>query len=152
MEKSGVGSEFGVIRDRGELVSFKEIGGLDFGDGVRKPQLALVFADLSVEPGQLLMVWVGNLEYAFLPLYDSSVKCGYDQQVSDPTISNTDGVLGLGNGESSIVSQLRKFGITRNVIGHCMSACGGGFLFFGDDLVPSSGVVWTPMSRSRSSE
>ncbi|KAF9588578.1 hypothetical protein IFM89_013430, partial [Coptis chinensis] len=115
MEKSGVGSEFGVIRDRGELVSFKEIGGLDFGDGVRKPQLALVFADLSVEPGQLLMVWV-------------------------------DGVLGLGNGESSIVSQLRKFGITRNVIGHCMSARGGGFLFFGDDLVPSSGVVWTPMS------
>ncbi|KAF9590361.1 hypothetical protein IFM89_033887 [Coptis chinensis] len=34
--------KFGVIRDRGELVSFKEISGLDFGDGVRKPQLALV--------------------------------------------------------------------------------------------------------------
>ncbi|PIA47473.1 hypothetical protein AQUCO_01400250v1 [Aquilegia coerulea] len=78
--------------------------------------------------------------------------CGYDQHVPNPTASKTDGVLGLGNGDSSIVSQLRKLGLTRNVIGHCISGRGGGFLFFGDALVPSSGVVWTPMSRSSSAD
>ncbi|KAF5196750.1 Glycosyl transferase, family 1 protein [Thalictrum thalictroides] len=88
MEKSGDYEVFdGVIRDD-EWVKFKEIGGLEFGDGIRfepslkllekfqkegtqvnlsrpmvrtgirKPQLALVFADQSVEPGQLLMVSV----------------------------------------------------------------------------------------------
>ncbi|PIA34447.1 hypothetical protein AQUCO_03700009v1 [Aquilegia coerulea] len=88
MEKSGDFEEFGgVIRDD-EWVKFKDIKGLDFGDGIRfepsskllekfqkedtqvnlsrptvrtgirKPQLALIFADQSVEPGQLLMVSV----------------------------------------------------------------------------------------------
>jgi hypothetical protein len=46
------------------------------------------------------------------------------------------------------VSQLNAIGLTRNVVGHCLSGRGGGFLFFGDDLVPSSGVVWTPISRN----
>lgn len=73
--------------------------------------------------------------------------CGYNQEVAD-TIRPpyTDGVLGLGNGKSSIVRQLRNQGLTRNVVGHCLSGQGGGFLFFGDDLLPSSGIVWTPMS------
>ncbi|XP_026400912.1 aspartic proteinase Asp1-like [Papaver somniferum] len=73
--------------------------------------------------------------------------CGFDQEGSSGTTSPTDGVLGLGRGKSSIVSQLQRIGLVRNVIGHCFSSNGGGFLFFGDDLVPSSGVVWTPMSR-----
>ncbi|KAF6152815.1 hypothetical protein GIB67_004644 [Kingdonia uniflora] len=76
--------------------------------------------------------------------------CGYDQQVSSATVSPTDGVLGLGNGKSSIVSQLRNMGLIQNVIGHCFSGRGGGFMFFGDDLVPSQRVVWTPMSKSSS--
>ncbi|KAI3915608.1 hypothetical protein MKX01_015433 [Papaver californicum] len=74
--------------------------------------------------------------------------CGFDQEGSSGTSSPTDGVLGLGRGKSSIVSQLQSIGLVRNVIGHCFSSNGGGFLFFGDDLVPSSGVVWTPMSCS----
>ncbi|KAF8411756.1 hypothetical protein HHK36_004314 [Tetracentron sinense] len=78
-----------------------------------------------------------------------SFGCGYDQQVSDATsYPLMDGVLGLGGGKSSIVSQLHGQGLTRNVIGHCFSGRGGGFLFFGDDVVPSSGVVWTPMLHS----
>lgn len=78
--------------------------------------------------------------------------CGYDQQTPHPSTSKTDGVLGLGNGESSIVSQLRKLGLTKNVIGHCIGGRGAGYLFIGDSLVPSSGVVWAPMSQSRSSD
>ncbi|XP_077249758.1 aspartic proteinase Asp1-like [Tasmannia lanceolata] len=76
--------------------------------------------------------------------------CGYDQQNPADQISptKTDGVLGLGNGKASIVSQLRDKGLTRNVIGHCLSGRGGGYLFIGDDYVPSSGVTWTPMSRN----
>lgn len=71
--------------------------------------------------------------------------CGYDQQISS-SHPFTDGVLGLGNGKISIVSQLRDMGLTRNVFGHCLSSQGGGFLFFGDDLVPSQRIVWMPMS------
>ncbi|XP_057442680.1 aspartic proteinase Asp1-like isoform X2 [Lotus japonicus] len=75
--------------------------------------------------------------------------CGYDQKYSGPiTPPSTAGVIGLGNGRSSIVSQLHSLGLIRNVVGHCLSAQGGGFLFFGDDLIPSSGIVWTPMLPS----
>ncbi|XP_062159391.1 aspartic proteinase Asp1-like isoform X1 [Alnus glutinosa] len=75
--------------------------------------------------------------------------CGYDQKYNGPhSPPSTAGVLGLGNGKANIVSQLNAIGLTRNVVGHCLSGRGGGFLFFGDDLVPSSGVVWTPISRN----
>ncbi|CAN4097729.1 unnamed protein product [Withania somnifera] len=75
--------------------------------------------------------------------------CGYDQEVpasTHPTF--TDGVLGLGNGKSSILSQLSGLGLIRNVVGHCLSAQGGGFLFFGDDVLPSSGIAWRPIEQT----
>ncbi|XP_027339008.1 aspartic proteinase Asp1-like [Abrus precatorius] len=77
--------------------------------------------------------------------------CGYDQTHSghNPPPS-TAGVLGLGNGKTSILSQLHSLGLIRNVVGHCLSGKGGGFLFFGDKLIPSSGVVWTPILQSSS--
>ncbi|KAG6602107.1 Aspartyl protease APCB1, partial [Cucurbita argyrosperma subsp. sororia] len=72
--------------------------------------------------------------------------CGYDHKYSVPNPPPpTAGVLGLGNGEVSIISQLSNMGIMRNVVGHCLSEQGG-FLFFGDELIPSSGVAWTSMS------
>ncbi|XP_062202697.1 aspartic proteinase Asp1-like [Phragmites australis] len=77
--------------------------------------------------------------------------CGYDQQVgSSSEVAPTDGVLGLGSGSISLLSQLKQHGITKNVVGHCLSLRGGGFLFFGDDLVPYSHVMWVPMARSAS--
>ncbi|KAG5528976.1 hypothetical protein RHGRI_029588 [Rhododendron griersonianum] len=74
-----------------------------------------------------------------------AIGCGYNQT---PGSSNhpLDGVLGLGKGKTSIVSQLQNQGLVRNVVGHCLSSRGGGFLFFGDDIYDSSQVVWTPMS------
>lgn len=78
-------------------------------------------------------------------------RCGYDQKYSSSTSPpSTAGVLGLGNGRASILSQLHSLGLIRNVVGHCLSAQGGGFLFFGDYLIPSSGIVWTPMLPSSS--
>lgn len=75
--------------------------------------------------------------------------CGYDQQFPGPiSPPPTAGVLGLGNGKASILSQLSSLGVIRNVLGHCLSARGGGFLFFGDDLVPSSKIAWVPLSAS----
>lgn len=74
--------------------------------------------------------------------------CGYDQKHSGLSTPSTTGVLGLGAGKTSIVSQLSLLGLTRNVVGHCLSGQGGGFLFFGNDLVPSSGVMWTPKSQN----
>ncbi|XP_058189697.1 aspartic proteinase Asp1-like isoform X1 [Rhododendron vialii] len=72
--------------------------------------------------------------------------CGYNQEVPNSVHPPyTDGVLGLSDGKSSIMSQLYELGLTRNVVGLCLSGKGGGFLFIGDDLVPSSGVVWMPM-------
>ncbi|KAK6132290.1 hypothetical protein DH2020_033990 [Rehmannia glutinosa] len=77
--------------------------------------------------------------------------CGYNQEVQDTThLPYTDGVLGLGIGKSSILTQLRNMGLTRNVVGHCLSGQGGGFLFFGDDFLPDSGIVWKPiLSQSK---
>lgn len=73
-------------------------------------------------------------------------RCGYDQKYSGPTsLPSTAGVLGLGSGRASMLSQLHSLGLIRNVVGHCLSGRGGGFLFFGDGLIPSSGIVWTSM-------
>lgn len=75
-----------------------------------------------------------------------ALGCGYNQEVADSLHPPyTDGVLGLGNGKSSIIGQLHELGLTRNVVGHCLSGKGAGFLFFGADLVPSSGINWAPM-------
>nr|CAB3489355.1 unnamed protein product [Digitaria exilis] len=78
--------------------------------------------------------------------------CGYDQQVgkNGAKPAPTDGLLGLGRGSVSLLSQLKQKGITKNVLGHCLSTNGGGFLFFGDGIVPTSGVTWVPMARSTS--
>ncbi|XP_061373517.1 aspartic proteinase Asp1-like [Gastrolobium bilobum] len=77
--------------------------------------------------------------------------CGYDQKYSGPSSApSTAGVLGLGNGKTGILSQLRSQGLIRNVVGHCLSGQGGGFLFFGDGLIPPSGIVWTPMLQGSS--
>ncbi|KAM0821520.1 hypothetical protein ACQ4PT_072146 [Festuca glaucescens] len=78
--------------------------------------------------------------------------CGYDQQVGKNGAGQvaTDGLLGLGKGSVSLLSQLKQQGITKNVIGHCLSTNGGGFLFFGDDVVPTSRATWAPMVRSTS--
>uniref|UniRef100_A0A0A9GT24 Aspartic proteinase Asp1 n=1 Tax=Arundo donax TaxID=35708 RepID=A0A0A9GT24_ARUDO len=78
--------------------------------------------------------------------------CGYDQQVgkNGAVQATTDGLLGLGRGSVSLLSQIKQQGITKNVLGHCLSTNGGGFLFFGDDMVPTSRVTWVPMARSTS--
>ncbi|XP_062197566.1 aspartic proteinase Asp1-like [Phragmites australis] len=92
-----------------------------------------------------------------LPLRNSSnvrasltFGCGYDQQVgkNGAVQAATDGLLGLGRGSVSLLSQLKQQGITKNVLGHCLSTNGGGFLFFGDAMVPTSRVTWVPMARS----
>lgn len=75
-------------------------------------------------------------------------RCGYDQ-IPGPSFHPLDGVLGLGKGKSSILSQLHSQGVMKNVVGHCISGRGGGFLFFGDDLYDSSRVAWTPMLRDQ---
>lgn len=72
-------------------------------------------------------------------------RCGYDQLpgVSDHPL---DGVLGLGKGKSSIVSQLSDQRVVKNVVGQCLSGKGG-YLFLGEDVYDSSRITWTPMSR-----
>ncbi|CAI9753041.1 unnamed protein product [Fraxinus pennsylvanica] len=74
-----------------------------------------------------------------------TLGCGYDQL---PGISDhpLDGVLGLGKGKSSIVSQLHDQGVVKNVVGQCLSGQGG-YLFLGEDVYDSSRITWTPMSR-----
>ncbi|GLT85072.1 hypothetical protein SLE2022_032740 [Rubroshorea leprosula] len=56
----------------------------------------------------------------------------------------TTGLLGLGKTAANIFSQLR----VENVIGHCYSAKGGGFMFIRNDPVSSSKVSWVPMSQN----
>ncbi|XP_020226059.1 aspartic proteinase Asp1 [Cajanus cajan] len=80
-----------------------------------------------------------------------SFGCGYDLHSGHSPPPSTAGVLGLGNGKTSILFQLNSLGLIRNVVGHCLSGRGGGFLFFGDKFIPQSGVVWTPILQSSSS-
>ncbi|XP_057517034.1 aspartic proteinase Asp1-like [Amaranthus tricolor] len=73
--------------------------------------------------------------------------CGYDQDISgSPPF--VDGVLGLANGKSSLLSQLHELKVMKNVFGHCLSVQGGGYLFFGDKLV-SKDTVWVPMLKQQ---
>ena len=75
-------------------------------------------------------------------------RCGYDQSYPGPNAPPfVDGVLGLGYGKSSIVTQLRSLGLIRSIVGHCLSGREGGFLFLGDGLSTTPGIIWTPMSR-----
>nr|GLL38764.1 Aspartic peptidase [Ipomoea trifida] len=63
-----------------------------------------------------------------------ALGCGYDQ-VPGTSHHPLDGILGLGRGKSSVVTQLWGQGLVRNVIGHCLSGRGGGYLFLGDEVV-----------------
>lgn len=68
---------------------------------------------------------------------------GSNKPVSVPI----DGILGLGRGSVDLVSQLKHKGaISKNVMGHCLRRKGGGYLFFGEEHVPSSHVTWVPMT------
>ncbi|KAG7987021.1 hypothetical protein I3843_03G111800 [Carya illinoinensis] len=77
-----------------------------------------------------------------------ALGCGYDQTPGPGPYHHhpSDGMLGLGKGKSSILSQLNEQGYVRNVIGHCFKGQGGGYLFFGDDLYDPSSLSWTQMS------
>ncbi|KAI4336467.1 hypothetical protein L6164_014990 [Bauhinia variegata] len=74
-----------------------------------------------------------------------ALGCGYDQIFPASSYHPLDGILGLGRGKSSLISQLSSQGLVRNVVGHCLSVHGGGYIFFGD-LHDYSRVTWTPMS------
>lgn len=76
------------------------------------------------------------------------IGCGYDQQGTlAKTPASADGVIGLSSSKVALPAQLAEKGIIKNVIGHCLAggSNGGGYLFFGDELVPSWGMTWTPM-------
>ncbi|GKV37717.1 hypothetical protein SLEP1_g45712 [Rubroshorea leprosula] len=83
-----------------------------------------------------------------LPRPNLTFGCAYDIDHGQHNPPPTTGVLGLGKSAASISSQLGAAGLTQNVIGQCYSAKGGGFLFIGNDPVPSSGVSWVPMLQN----
>jgi hypothetical protein len=112
---------------------------------VVRPSLAFGYATWNL----LQHSKVGHLNCFLMFCFVCVCSCGYDQEVGSSTeVAPTDGVLGLGSGSISLLSQLKQHGITKNVVGHCLSMRGGGFLFFGDNLVPYSRATWVPMVRS----
>ncbi|KAL6639812.1 hypothetical protein ACP70R_022634 [Stipagrostis hirtigluma subsp. patula] len=80
--------------------------------------------------------------------------CGYNQpdQHFDPGKKlPVDGILGIGRGNSPVelISQLMKRNvITKDVIGHCISSKGEGFLFLGDYKYSSGDVTWARMNQN----
>ncbi|GFP89775.1 aspartic proteinase asp1 [Phtheirospermum japonicum] len=72
--------------------------------------------------------------------------CGYPKKdgvsIHQPI---RDGILGLGKGATGILKQLRDMGVIRNVVGHCLSSQGGGYLFFG--AIHLLGIAWKRISR-----
>ncbi|RLN24738.1 hypothetical protein C2845_PM07G14130 [Panicum miliaceum] len=77
--------------------------------------------------------------------------CGYNQQHFKPGQRlPVDGILGLGRGSAvNLAVQLKKENvIMEDVIRHCISIKGGGFLFIGDYKRPSGGVEWVTMDRN----
>ncbi|XP_010532199.1 PREDICTED: aspartic proteinase Asp1 [Tarenaya hassleriana] len=107
------------------------------------------YADQGSSMGVLV---IDQIPFTLLNGSASSVRlafgCGYDQQVPGPhPPPATAGVLGIGRGIISFLTQLVTAGLTKNVMGHCLSHKGGGFLFFGDNPIPSSGVAWAKLSK-----
>ncbi|XP_004503902.1 aspartic proteinase Asp1-like [Cicer arietinum] len=78
-----------------------------------------------------------------------ALGCGYDQFFSPSSYHPLDGILGLGRGKASLISQLNSQGLVRNVIGHCLSLRGGGYIFFGN-VYDSSRMSWTSFSSIES--
>ncbi|XP_038678430.1 aspartyl protease APCB1-like [Tripterygium wilfordii] len=89
-----------------------------------------------------------------LQLVDGSViesplvfGCGYNQT----GVFKGAGILGLNRGRVGFLSQMHLQGVIQPVVGHCLSTGKrGGFLFLGDDLVPPSGISWTPITNTLS--
>lgn len=51
-------------------------------------------------------------------------------------------------GTVGFVAQLKaQKVISKDVIGHCLSMIGGGYLFIGDYKLPSTGITWAPMRK-----
>ncbi|KAK8704309.1 hypothetical protein V6N13_047936 [Hibiscus sabdariffa] len=75
--------------------------------------------------------------------------CAYTLKNPDPSSAAIAGVLGLGRSKASISAQLSSMGVSQNIIGHCFNDKGG-FLSFGANFVPKSGMTWAPMLRSSS--
>ncbi|GLJ22494.1 hypothetical protein SUGI_0423550 [Cryptomeria japonica] len=75
------------------------------------------------------------------------VMCGYDQDGSSKRTQATDGVLGLSSSVTSLPSQWEKQGLVKNVIGICIDVGSGkgGYMFFGDDHVPTLPMTWVPL-------
>ncbi|KAI0496106.1 hypothetical protein KFK09_022413 [Dendrobium nobile] len=63
--------------------------------------------------------------------------------------SRTHGMLGLGKGKISILSQLHEQGLFANIFGHCLSSNSevSGFMFIGKDFDYSRCLTWVPMSH-----
>ncbi|KAM3196494.1 hypothetical protein ACQJBY_072263 [Aegilops geniculata] len=71
--------------------------------------------------------------------------CGCNQQPHKD--SPVDGVLGLGMGRVGFVRQLKAHNlITKDIIGHCLSIDGGGYLFVGEHHLPDH-IPWVPMRK-----
>ncbi|KAM3206481.1 hypothetical protein ACQJBY_061915 [Aegilops geniculata] len=71
--------------------------------------------------------------------------CGCNQKPLKD--SPVDGVLGLGMGRVGFVAQLKAHNVIRkDIIGHCLSIDGGGYLFVGEHSMPSH-ITWAPMRK-----
>ncbi|KAL6512004.1 hypothetical protein OROGR_021601 [Orobanche gracilis] len=68
--------------------------------------------------------------------------CGYNKKFHKLNHLNfiVDGVLGLGRGKSSILTQLASMNVTQNIVAHCLNGQqqGGGNLFLGHYFDPNS--------------
>lgn len=60
-----------------------------------------------------------------------------------------DGILGFGQGDLSVISQLSSHGVTPRVFSHCLKGegNGGGILVLGEILEP--GIVYSPLVPSQ---
>ncbi|XBI34391.1 hypothetical protein VPH35_120204 [Triticum aestivum] len=71
--------------------------------------------------------------------------CGCNQKPLKD--SPVDGVLGLGMGKVGFVAQLKAHNVIRkDIIGHCLSIDGGGYLFVGEHHLPDH-ITWAPMRK-----
>ncbi|KAL2467748.1 Aldehyde dehydrogenase [Forsythia ovata] len=75
--------------------------------------------------------------------------CGYHQEFS-PLLRPpfADGVLGLGTGKTSILSQLSGQGLIKKVMALCLSEMDPGYLVLGDSQSNLPRIIWMPLSNN----
>lgn len=148
MESGRVKGQVGLIRLRHAYADLLASSKKGLGRGMSKEHIELFKAHDKARHARLLadvvQFPVGGTWDPFL------AGCGYSQSGDLLTSQHAlDGIMGFGQSQLSVISQLNSQGLTPGIFAHCLEGSdkGGGILVLGNVVEP--GMVFTPIIPSQ---